>query len=125
MSRTAGGLMARWLLLGPVIIPLATGWLKLVFQRYGVYNAELAGWLLSFVNIFAFTLAIWGCARLLHRTDSARQHTEEELNQVNARLEQRVNARTEELSQTLTALRESEERARLVLDTARSEEYTS
>jgi hypothetical protein len=38
-SRTAGGLIARWLLLAPVIIPLATGWLKLVCQRSGIVSA--------------------------------------------------------------------------------------
>src|ERR1041385_352838 len=117
-SRSVGGLMARWLLLAPVIIPLTTGWLKLLCQRSGIYNAELAGWLLSFLNIFVFTLAIWGCACLLHRSDAVRLSAQDDLRQLNARLEHRVNERTVELSQTLNALRESEERARSVLDAA-------
>src|SRR5207249_4109702 len=102
----------------PVFIPLVVGWVKVVAQGKGFYNAEFAGWLLSFANIFIFTLVIWWCAHLIHRADDVRQRAEADLHQLNTKLEQRIDERTVELSQTMTALRESEERVRLVLDTA-------
>src|ERR1051325_985716 len=72
-SDTAGGLMARRLLLAPVFIPLATGWLKLAGQRLHIYNAEFAAWLFAYLNIFVFTVIIWRNAGLLYRAELGRR----------------------------------------------------
>jgi PAS domain S-box-containing protein len=117
-SATAGGVVARRLLLAPVIIPLVTGWLRLTGQRVGFYNSEFASWLFAFLNIFVFTIAIWWIATLLYRAETVRQRAQDEIRRLNIELEQRVSDRTAALSRTTGALQESEERARQVLDTA-------
>jgi len=117
-SATAGGVVARRLILAPVIIPLATGLLRMSAVRVGFYNGEFASWLFAFLNIFVFTAAIWWIATLLYRAETVRQAAEDGVRRLNAELEGRVADRTAELSQAVAALRESEARARLVLDTA-------
>src|SRR5207247_6329143 len=117
-SPTASGTMARRLILAPVLIPLMTGLLKGMGLRTGMYNVELVSWLFAFLNIFIFTLAIWWSASLLHRAEIVRSGAEADLQKANTELEQRVSERTAELTRAVTTLQESEERVRLVLDTA-------
>lgn len=87
-SRTASGSMARRLLLAPVVIPLVTGWIRMMGGRIGFYNNELGVWFLSFLNIFVFTLFIWGSARLLFRAETMRRRAEEDLKALNSKLEE-------------------------------------
>ena len=90
-SPRTSGMMARRLILTPVLIPLVTGLLKTIGLRLGVYDLGIASWLFSFLNLFLLTCAIvWG-ASLLYST-------EERLYQANTDLEQRVATRTAELS---------------------------
>ena len=117
-GKTHGGIVARRLLLAPVVIPLATGLIHIAGQGLGLYNAEFAAWLFAFLNIFVFTVAIWWIATLLHRAEVVRRHAEDDLRDLNVKLEQRVGERTAELSQTMRSLEESEERVRLILDSA-------
>ena len=117
-SPTSGGIMARSLILAPVIIPLATGLMKIAGGRFGAYNAESAAWLFAFLNIYVFTLAIWWSAERLHRAEIVRRRAEEDLQKLNFQLEQRVHERTTELSLSMKTLAESEERVRLIIDTA-------
>ena len=118
LSRTAGGVVARRLLLAPVIIPLTTGLIQIAGRRAGFYNSEFAGWLFSFLNIFIFTGVIWWIATLLYRADAVRQRAETEVRQLNTELEQRVVERTTQLAQAKESLQEKEERLRLIIDTA-------
>src|SRR5258706_13170834 len=83
ISPTASGVMARRLMLAPVIIPLVTGLLTLAGRRTGIYNSEVASWLVAFLNIFVFTGAIWWCATLLYRAEIVRERTEEEVHKLN------------------------------------------
>src|SRR5439155_1382268 len=85
-SPTAGGVVARRLLLAPVIIPLLTGLIKIGGSRAGSYNWEFAGWLFSFLNILIFTSAIWWIATLLCRADEVRWRAEAEVRELNAEL---------------------------------------
>jgi PAS domain S-box-containing protein len=117
-SATAGGVIARRLLLAPTLIPLVTGLIKLSGLRAGFYNAELAGWIFSFLNIFVFMLAIWWIAVLLSRADEVRRRAEEEVRQSNSQLEQRVTERTAELGRAQESIQQEKERLRLVIDTA-------
>jgi PAS domain S-box-containing protein len=115
-SRTASGSIARRLLLAPVFIPLVTGWVLLVAREKGFYNPEFAGWLLSFTNIFVFTLIIWWNAQLLHKAEKVREQAEGNVRMLNAQLEERVAQRTAELYQASKTLQASEARLRQIID---------
>jgi PAS domain S-box-containing protein len=115
-SPTASGMVARRLLLAPVLIPLMTGLLKVAGVRTGIHNVELVSWLFALLNILIFTGAIWWSASLLHQAEIVRSRAEEDIQKLNLGLERRVMERTAELSLAMTALQESEERARLVLE---------
>ena len=107
-SATAGGVVARRLLLAPVIIPLFSGLFKMVGLRTGVYNPDFAGWFFAFLNICVFTIVIWWIATLLYRAETVRLGAEEEVRQLNVKLEQRVVERTAELKLAVEALQKSE-----------------
>ncbi|HTH47706.1 MAG TPA: PAS domain S-box protein [Candidatus Limnocylindria bacterium] len=113
---TAGSLVARRLLLAPVIIPLVTGLAGIGFRRMGYFNAEFVGWSFSFLNIFIFTAVIWWVGSLLHSADTVRRQAEAELREANERLEVRVRERTAELTQAGEALRLSERRFRALIE---------
>jgi signal transduction histidine kinase len=86
-SDTSGGLVARRLLLAPVIIPLITGLLQISGRRTGLYNAEFASWFFAFLNIVVFTFVIWWIATLLYRMDESRRRAEESLRQKTVELQ--------------------------------------
>lgn len=117
-SRTTSGRMARKLLPAPVLIPMTVGWLSVRAREQGFYNAELAGWAISFANIFIFTLIIWRQARLLREAEKLREQTAEALRELNLTLEERVADRTLDVTRAAEALRDNDERMRLVLNTA-------
>ncbi len=117
-SPTASGAMVRRLILAPVIIPLGTGWMRALGQHFQLFNAEFGGWLFAFLNILIFTLVIWASARTVYAAETQRREAEDQIRSLNARLEERVSRRTVELSKTMSALQESEEHVRLVIDTA-------
>jgi PAS domain S-box-containing protein len=118
VSATAGGVVARRLLLAPVVIPLLTGLALNACRRAGFYNAEFAGWLLSFLNIFIFTLVIWWIAVLLQRTDGVRERAEQSLREAKVELEARVQERTLELVQSNERLGTSEARLAGIVNSA-------
>ena len=115
-GNTAGSLVARRLLLAPVIIPLVTGMAGIGFRRMGLFNAEFVGWTFSFLNIFIFTGVIWWVGILLHSADTVRRQAEAELREANDRLEIRVRERTSELTKAVEALHLSERRFRALIE---------
>lgn len=115
-GHTAGSLVARRLLLAPVVIPLATGLTTIALRRLGTFNLEFVSWSFSFLNIFFFTVVIWWVGALLHGTDGVRRRAEVELREANERLEARVAERTRELAQTVETLRLSERRFRALIE---------
>jgi PAS domain S-box-containing protein len=117
-SGTTGGVVARRLLLAPVLIPLLTGLVRIELRRIGFYNDEFAFWFFAFLNIFIFTLVIWWIATLLFHADTIRQGAEAQVLELNAGLERRVAERTGELRLAKESLQEKEERLRRIIDTA-------
>ncbi len=113
---TAGSLVARRLLLAPVVIPLVTGLLGIALRRMGVFNVEVVGWSFSFFNIFIFTAVIWWVAVLLHASDTVRLQAEAGLREAKERLELRVTERTAELTRASEALARSERRFRALIE---------
>jgi PAS domain S-box-containing protein len=90
-SKAPGGVMARYLLPVAISLPAILGWLSLLGQRYGFYNAAEGVALLASASLLVFGLLVWAAARLLNRLDARRSGAE-------------------------TALRESEARFRLLAD---------
>ena len=75
-SATAGGLMARRLLLAAVSIPLLLGWLRLEGQRAGLYETEFGLSLVVVSSIVVFAIVIWWNAMLIDRAESERRRAE-------------------------------------------------
>ncbi len=117
-GNTTGSVLARRLLLAPVLIPLLTGLLGIAGRSIGIYNQEFAGWFFSFLNIFVFTVVIWWIASLLHRAEVVRIRAEESVLRLNDDLERRVEERTSELRRTEHILQEREDRLKMIIDTA-------
>jgi signal transduction histidine kinase len=86
LSPGGGGVVARRLLLAPVLVPLALGLLSLAARRAGAYDPELGNWLFALANITASTLIIWAIAAALHGADLRRARAEEALRDANREL---------------------------------------
>jgi signal transduction histidine kinase len=127
IGSNSSGVLARRLLLAPVIIPTMTGWLKVFGQWCGVYDAQVAAWLFAFLNVSIFTLVIWWSARLLHRAEFIQQRADNEIRNLNADLEKRVEHRTVQLSRAMDALAANEQRLEQLVQerTAKLEEVVS
>ena len=78
-SPTVGGGMVRRLLPAAFILPLALGWLRIKGERAGLFDSQFGVSLFAVAIVVAFNLLIWLNARLLHKTDVARQQTEKAL----------------------------------------------
>jgi PAS domain S-box-containing protein len=78
-SAHADGLTARRLLLIVVIVPFLLGWVCVLGQRLGYFDAGLAIALLVMSVIFIFMIAIWRSARKLSEIEKSRIAVELEL----------------------------------------------
>ncbi|MBW4563312.1 MAG: PAS domain S-box protein [Mojavia pulchra JT2-VF2] len=98
-SNTAGGITARVLLPAAVAVPFTLGWLRLLGERIGWFDAFFGLSLHVTGNVLAFMGLTWYCAKGLYRLDIKRQQAESALRDAYAELEMRVEQRTAELSQ--------------------------
>ena len=117
-SDTAGGLVARRLLLPAVLLPVALEWLGQEGQRAGLYDPAFGRALTAVAGILVLGAVIVWTARLLERGERERQRVAFALRQVNEHLEWRVRERTAELEHASLAARESEERFRGLVENA-------
>jgi PAS domain S-box-containing protein len=100
VADSAGGLLARRLLIPAIIVPLGVGWLRLKGEQAGLYGTEFGLALFALSNITVFFMLIFGTARTLNHVDMERREAMEALRQARDELERRVQERTAELSQT-------------------------
>ena len=98
LNATPSGTLARRLILLPILLPAATGLIRVTGFQLGIYHPEVVSWLFAFLNIFLLTGAItWGIS-LLSKAEAEQRATEIILQKNNAELEERVLERTAELS---------------------------
>ncbi len=96
-SYTPGGILARWLLLSPVISLFLTGVVYLFFTHVIPVDRDIRTWCMGLANLLFPTLPIWGAAHALHKAGLERDRAQHEL-------EDRVRQRTTELSDANLAL---------------------
>jgi len=96
-SDTPGGMLARWLLLTPVIGLLLSGTLYVVLERAIQADSTFRIWALGLSNLVFLTVPIWVAAHLLHQVGLERD-------QAHHALEDRVQQRTAELTRANAAL---------------------
>jgi PAS domain S-box-containing protein len=75
----AGGVMARRLLPGLLMIPLLIGWLRLYGERIGAFQADAGAVLVVVTYTFCLLWLIWMTARSLNKTDDRRREVDEAL----------------------------------------------
>jgi PAS domain S-box-containing protein len=78
-KKYAGGLMARKLLPGLVILPLLIGWLRLHGERSGLFSSDLGVALVAVAYTICFVALTWLSAGSVNRIDRSRRRTEEAL----------------------------------------------
>ncbi len=107
----AGSVMIRQLLPMGIVLPLLAGGLSLTGYQLKLYSPEVEAALASTLNIIVFAGLVSWNAQCLNQVDRRRRQVEQELQQANMRLEQRVEERTAQL-------RQSEERLSLAIQGA-------
>ena len=96
-SDSAGGKLARRLVPATLILPIVIGWLRLVGERLGLYDAGFGLAMFTVANIVIFTILIASGASSLVDADLARREAELKIRGLNAELEARVVERTSAL----------------------------
>jgi signal transduction histidine kinase len=79
ISKSAGGYMARRLIIVSVLLPLVLGWLLFNGKIAGIYNDSYQFLLFISLTIFIFTVFIWNNAIALDQIDIKRKYIEDNL----------------------------------------------
>jgi PAS domain S-box-containing protein len=86
----AGGRIMRWLLLPIVGVPLLIGYLRLVGERLGVYDAAMGTALVMLVFIIVFLFVVYHGAGDLSRREAAQRSVEQAQRQSDERMRLQV-----------------------------------
>lgn len=106
MADSAGGAMVRRLGLMILGIPIALGWLMLVGEKHGLYDATFRFSVFVVLLMVIFSLIIWTNARSLDVQEDERDRATTDLRAAHAELEGRVGERTAALAQVLAEISE-------------------
>jgi len=96
-SMHMGGVVARIMTPFILIMPVSLGLICLALHRSRPYSTELGIALLVIAVCAFFFLFVWYLSRLLNNSDHIRTEAEQQLESLNAELEQKVEQRTNEL----------------------------
>ncbi len=94
------GTFCRRLVPAAILVPVVFGWIRMEGQRAGLYDTEFGLALYASSNVVAFLALIFWNARWLAGTDAARRAAADELRELNATLERRVEERTRALDES-------------------------
>jgi signal transduction histidine kinase len=103
-SNTVAGVLVRRMLPAVVGIPVVVGWLALEAQRAGLFPPLLTVAYYAIGIIMVFATMTWQIAGTLHRIDLQRREAQDQVQQLNADLEQRVADRTAQLERANSEL---------------------
>src|SRR5262249_45273041 len=85
-SDSAGGLLARRLLLPPILLPFAIGWASLKAESVGWFGLEAGVSLFALSSAIVLAGLVWITALVVHRSDEKRRQTEDTLREHRDRL---------------------------------------
>jgi PAS domain S-box-containing protein len=97
----AGGIMARRWLPIVIIVPLVLAWLRFQGEELGLYDTAFGISLLAMSNLFLLTALVFWTAHSLNQVDRERGDAMQALSLLVNELEERVQARTQELERTM------------------------
>ena len=103
-SASAAGLFVRRMQPAVVGIPVLAGWAVIEVQQAGFFPPALALSYFAITLIVVFATMTWQIAGSLHRIDLQRREAQNEVQQLNAELEQRVADRTAQLERVNSEL---------------------
>lgn len=101
-SENLGGVLARRLLPAAIGIPSLLGWLRLVGERAGLYDAPFGTSLFVLATMVLFAALIGVTSRSLHQTEIERKRADEQIQRLNDTL-QRKTAQLEAANKELEA----------------------
>ncbi|HJQ26798.1 MAG TPA: response regulator [Blastocatellia bacterium] len=125
ISQSAAGPVLRRLLLPGVIGFMALGWLTLEGERAGFDDTTFGTAILVSCGILLFCVTVWATALSIYRHDQKRQQANQQIREINARLEQRIAERTAELEAANAALLEEVSERRRLIDELRDNQERS
>jgi signal transduction histidine kinase len=98
-SKNPGGIMARRLLLGLILLPIIIGWLRIYGEHTSLYKSEVGVAIVAITYTACFILLLWFAARSVNQIDEKRNIYEEALIKSYAKLESANQALNKELTE--------------------------
>ena len=96
-SGNLGGIMARRILPGLLLLPVLIGWFRIKGERSQIFESEVGVVLTTLTYTLCFVWLIWMAARSVNRIDERRRIADEALKKSYSELDIRVKERTAEL----------------------------
>ena len=96
-SENMGGIMARRLLPGLLLLPMLIGWFRIKGERAEIFKSEVGVALVALTYTGCFIWLIWKTARSVNQIDEKRHTSDEALKKSYSELDIRVKERTTEL----------------------------
>jgi signal transduction histidine kinase len=96
-SDNMGGMMARRLLPGLLLLPVMIGWFRIKGERAEIFKSEVGVAIVALIYTGCFIWLIWRTARSVNRIDEKRRTSDEALKKSYSELDIRVKERTSEL----------------------------